>query len=171
MIYALVHFPDVDLEPINSLRIDYDPQFDLIAPHITVIFPVPDSIGEQNLTTHIQTVLQNWQPFQIRLKGLLRSSDGYLFLAVEKGEADLIRLHNDLYTDLLFRYLNKDIQFIPHVTLGAFAVNNDRYIEARERAEALSLDHECVVDKLHLIKINNDRSLIVWSKELQLTHS
>src|SRR6185369_1807887 len=144
MIYALVHFPEIDLELINSLRADYDPQFKLIAPHITVVFPVPDSIGEHNLVSHIQTVLQDCQPFPIRLRGLMKSWDEYLFLVLQKGEDDVIRLHDNLYTGLLSEYRNKEMEFVPHLTLGKFTEQNERYEQARAKAEESNLDYECL---------------------------
>jgi len=77
MLYALVHYPAVELGPINRLRSKYDPQFRLIAPHITIMFPTPDSIGERSLVSHIENVLHRWEPFPIRLKGLHQSWDEY----------------------------------------------------------------------------------------------
>jgi hypothetical protein len=44
MLYALVHYPTVDVGSINQLRKKYDPQIDLIEPHLTLVFPVPASI-------------------------------------------------------------------------------------------------------------------------------
>src|SRR5438477_6506299 len=80
MVYALVHYPAVDTQHLNELRRKYDPQVDLIAPHITLVFPVPTSIGEASLGSHIEHVLRGWQQFPIRLQGLERSWDNYLFL-------------------------------------------------------------------------------------------
>src|ERR1051325_10646116 len=112
MLYALVHYPAVDVERINRLRRKYDPQFDLIAPHITVMFPVPESIGKHRLLSHIESVLPHWKPFPIHWKGLRKSWDEYLFLVLEGGEAEVIRLHDDLYTGLLSEYRSKDIPYV-----------------------------------------------------------
>jgi len=75
MPYALVHYPAVDLRLIDGLRSKYDPQFRLIAPHITIMFPAPDSIGERGLVAHIESVSRRWESFPIRLKGLQKSWD------------------------------------------------------------------------------------------------
>src|SRR4030095_6311106 len=104
MRYALVHYPAVDLGRIDLIRKKYDPQFRLIAPHITIMFPAPDSIGERGLVSHIESVLRHWEPFPICLKGLQESWDQYLLLLINKGEADVIRLHDEMYTGLLSEY-------------------------------------------------------------------
>jgi 2'-5' RNA ligase len=165
MMYALVHYPAVDLERINQIRSKYDPQFHLIAPHITIMFPTPDSIGERSLVSHIKSVLHRWEPFPIRLKRLQQSWDEYLFLLLNKGEGDVIRLHDEIYTGLLSAYRDEVRPFIPHVTLGAFSAKSEEYAQALKEAEQLKLNYECMLDRLHLIKINDERSQIVWSKE------
>ena len=43
MFYALVHYPNIDTRRINEFRRKYDPHFDLIEPHITFVFLVPES--------------------------------------------------------------------------------------------------------------------------------
>jgi len=165
MLYALVHYPAVELGHINRLRSMYDPQFHLIAPHITIMFPTPDSIGERNLVSHIEGVLHRWESFPIRLKGLQQSWDEHLFLLLNKGEGDVIRLHDEIYTGLLSEYRDEAPPFIPHVTIGVFTGKNEEYAQALKDAEQLKLNYECMLDRLHLIKIDDERSQIVWSKE------
>jgi 2'-5' RNA ligase len=129
------------------------------------MFPVPDSIGERCLVSHIESVLSHWEPFPISLKGYRRSWDEYLFLALNIGEADVIRLHDEIYTGLLSKYRDDVRRFIPHVTLGVFSGKNEEYAQALKEAERLKLDYKCALDRLHLIKVNDDRSQILLSKE------
>src|SRR5262249_50221617 len=145
MLYALVHYPAVDPGYIDQLRSKYDPQFRLIAPHITIMFPTPDSIGERSLVSHIESVLHRWEPFPIRLKGLRRSWDEYLFLLLNKGEWNAIRLHDEIYTGLLSEYRDEVRSFIPHVTLGAFSGKNEEYSQALKEAEQLKLNYESML--------------------------
>jgi 2'-5' RNA ligase len=165
MLYALVHYPAVELGAINRLRSKYDPQFRLIAPHITIMFPTPDSIGERSLVPHIEGVLHRWKSFPIRLKGLQQSWDECLFLLLNEGAEDVIRLHDEIYTGALSEYWDEVRPFIPHVTLGAFSEKSEEYALALKEAERLNLDYECMLDRLDLIKVNDERSQIVWSKE------
>ena len=82
MIFAVVHYPNLDTQRINQFRKKYDPQADLIEPHITLMFPVPESIGENNLVNHLERVLHGRERFPIHLKGLQRSRDDYLYLII-----------------------------------------------------------------------------------------
>ncbi len=168
MLYALVHYPAINTGRIDHLRSKYDPQFRLIAPHITIMFPAPDSIGERALVSHIESVIRHWESFPICMKGLQQSWDEYLFLLINKGEADVIRLHDDIYTGLLSEYRDEVRPFIPHVTLGMFTGKSEEYAEALKEAERLELNYECALDRLHLIKTNDARSQIVSSKEFFL---
>jgi 2'-5' RNA ligase len=168
MFYALVHYPEANTVSINQLRRGYDPQIDLIDPHITLVFPVHEAIGELLLVSHIEKILRGWKPFPIHLQGLQRSWDNYLFLLIQEGKMEVIRLHDELYTGILAKHLRDALPFVPHMTLGSFAEDEDRYLQALEEAERMQLDYQSIVDRLHLLKVNRNRSQIVWSKEFLL---
>jgi len=146
----------------------YDPQVDLIEPHITLMFPVSESIGEENLVHHLESIVSGWQSFPVHLQRLQISSDGHLFLLIQEGNANLIRLHSQIYTGILAGYRRDDIPFVPHVTLGVLNKDSIKHNLVLEEAKQLGIDHYCVLDKLHLVKVNDDRSKIVWSKDFQL---
>ncbi|HEY0376524.1 MAG TPA: 2'-5' RNA ligase family protein [Pyrinomonadaceae bacterium] len=169
MIYALVHYPDVDTRGINQLREKYDPQAGWIGPHVTLMFPVPESVGEDNLVRHIENVLSRWRPFPIHLRGLEKSWDDYLFLLVREGSESIVRLHDEIYTGVLAGQCREDAAFVPHLTLGVFSKDAGAYARALEEARRLDLDHRCVVDKLHLVKVNDERSRVVSSREFSLS--
>jgi 2'-5' RNA ligase len=109
-----------------------------------------------------------WKPFAIRLDGVQQSRDHYIFLLVQEGKADLIRMHGELYTGVLEAYHQEDLLFVPHITLGSFTESGRRCLQAFEEAERLGLDYQTVVDRLHLVKINSDQSRIVWTREFLL---
>ena len=165
MIYALVHYPKLDTQLIDQLRQKYDPQFGLIDAHITVMFPVRDTIDGHTLVSHLENVLSDCRPVPIRLQGLQRSWDDCLFLLVREGSSEIVRLHNRIYTGILADYKNSNIEFIPHLTLGAFNKDAERYAQALSTATALGLDYRCVLDGLDLVKINDERTRIVWNRE------
>jgi 2'-5' RNA ligase len=168
MIYALVYYPDVDTRRINLFRRKYDPQVDLIGPHITLMFPVPESVGEDNLARHLEGVLSGRRPFPVHLQGLQKSWDDYLFLVVREGRADIIGLHGEIYTGILATYRKEGVPYVPHLTLGVLSNRADEYAGALEEAKRLDLDYRCVLDKAHLVKINDDRTRIVWDREFAL---
>jgi 2'-5' RNA ligase len=168
MIYALVHYPNVDTKDINQLRMKYDPQVELIGPHITLMFPVSESIGEENLVHHLENVLNSWQSFPIHLQRFQISSDDHLFLLLQEGNANIIRLHGEIYTGILADYRREDIPFIPHLTLGVLNKDSNEHDRVLIEAKHLGIHYYCVLDKLRLAKVNDDRSKIVWGKEFSL---
>ena len=168
MIYALVHYPNVDTACINQLRMKYDPHFKLIEPHITLMFPVSEAIGDKNLVHHLECVLGGRKPFSFHLQGFQISSDDHLFLLIQEGNSNLIRLHNEVYTGILAYHLIKDIPFVPHLTLGVLSMDPNEQERILEEARRSGIDYHCVLDRLHLVKVNDDRLKIVWSKEFVL---
>ena len=167
--YALVHFPAIITNKINQLRKEYDPQVNWIAPHITVMFPITGVLeDEQPLIDHIQSVLRGWKPFPIHLQGLQHSFDNYLYLTLQKGNTEVVKLHDEMYTGVLRRYRRDDILFIPHLTLGVFYQDAHKYTQALEQAEKLNLSYHCVLDRLHLLKFPSYHSPISLSKEFLL---
>ena len=85
MYYCLSFFPQLSpelAESIEAIRKVYDFTSGFIKPHITLVFPTRDSIGEQSLIDHCQNVLSDWSPFVIRLGGFHQSRDHWLFLTV-----------------------------------------------------------------------------------------
>jgi len=168
MSYALVHFPTIDTRQIDELRRQYDPQVELIAPHVTIVFPVAESLDKSSLVSHVVNVLRGCKQFSIWLQGLEQSWDNCLFLLLKDGRAEVIRLHDDLYTGILAPFIRRDIPYVPHVTLGAFADDAKRCSDALRDSKRLGLSYQCVVDRLHLVKVNDDGSPITREEEFLL---
>ena len=174
MYYALVFYPQLDSELtdlIDEIRRKDDPTVDRSEPHIAVVFPVPDAVGEAELVSHIEDVLRDWRPFEVRLGGFHKSRDHWLFLTVAQGERQVKDLYRSLYTGILEEYRRDDIEFVPHLGLGLFVkegsrydwdhpqeadFDQEKYDEALRQAKALPLGSCCVVEKLHLVKIPDE---------------
>jgi 2'-5' RNA ligase len=171
MYYALSLYPQLSAElseSIDGIRREYDPMSGFTKPHITVLFPLPGSLGEAELISHIQNVLSDWTPFEIRLGGFHKSHDHWLFLTLKEGEAQVKKLYQALYTGMLAEHRRDDIEFVPHLGLGLFIkdgstynwdnpresdLDRERYEEALCRAKALPLPASIWVEKLQLTKI------------------
>ena len=166
--FALLHYPAIDSASVDRLRSKYDPQFNLIGPHITIVFPLVDTIAEDALFDHIEATLSHWSPFPIRLNGLQKSDDGYLFLILQDGKSEVIRLHNEMYRGILAHYRRNPESFVPHLTLGAFGRESSKYFEALKEAEQLNLDYVCLLDRVNLVKVNEERTQIVWERRFWL---
>ena len=176
MHYALVLYPEVEIERIQEIRRKFDPTFDVIRPHVTVLFPVPEAVGEAELVSHIECVLGDWKAFEIRLGGLVKSNDHWLFLTLQKGEDAVKELYQALYTGILAQYRRDDIEFVPHLGLGLFVkdqatydwnkpqeseFDQQKYDAAMRDAESFCLDSSWRVRKLHLVKIPDD--ILQWA--------
>ncbi len=166
--YALVFYPQLSLElseSIDTIRKEYDPTYNIIKPHITIIFPATNNLNERLLISHIEQVLSRWSPFEIRLGGFHKSPDHWLFLTLQEGEAEVKRLHQELYTGYLAEYRKVGYIPFPHLGLGLFIkegctydyrnpresdFDRERYEEALRQAKALSLSSSISVEKLAL---------------------
>jgi 2'-5' RNA ligase len=183
MYFALVHFPNIDTTQIELIRDKYDPSAHMVAAHITVLFPVPDEIGENALIKHIDSVLKQWEPFPICINGLYKSWDNWLFLILKDGNAEVIRLQTQIYTGILKPYYRKDLDYVPHIGLGLFVKEGHRYdfknpqylefdeqkyVVAVREVSQLGLDFRCVLDKLHLVTLANDFTNIKANREFLL---
>lgn len=183
MYTGLAHFPDIDTTRINQIRKKFAPTFDLIDPHITIMYPVPDEVKQETLVQHIERVLKPWRPFPIHISGLCKSWDHWLFLTLKEGNGDVIRLNKAVYTGILKPYHRADIEFVPHIGLGLFIkegadydhknpqrleFDEQRYQTALREAEASGLDYRCVLDRLHLCTVTNDFTRIEKSRVFYL---
>lgn len=116
---AIVIFPQFkNVRLINEIRKKYDPLYDYIAPHITLVFPFESDIPTNELIEHIKVALVGFDKFNLAMCGITGSSDGYIFLDVKTGNDKIIELHDKLYGGLLKEHHNRFIPYFPHLTLG-----------------------------------------------------
>lgn len=153
---AVVYFPNINLDKFNKFRQKYDPNWKIIKPHITIIFPLPN-IPKRLLLSHLNTITKGVKSFPINLNGLTKSFDNYLFLQVKVGNDEVVTLHDKLYSRILSPYFRSDIPYIPHITLGYFGKENNSldselYKQAYEEAQKISLNLLCKFDQITLIE-------------------
>ena len=183
--YSLIIYPNINTNGINSFRKKYDYLVNIIEPHITLIFPVkiPTEIEEKDLIMHIQEIANSWKKFEIKIKGLELSWDNWLFLLIQKGNQNIIKLHDELYSGKMSPFWRKDIEFIPHIAIGSFTktregydlrdpkkleLDKDKYNLAVKEAEKIDVGYPCVVDKLSLVKLNSELKDCKLAKEFSL---
>lgn len=154
--YAIVYFLNQNVAELNKFRQKYDPQWEMISLHITIVYPLSD-ISEEQLIEHIESVIKNRKPFPIHLNGLIKSFDHCLFLLVKEGKEEITKLHEQLYSGILQPYLKNDIPFTPHVTIGYFGDENDElkkelYETALSEAAGMKINISLDFDSIALIK-------------------
>jgi 2'-5' RNA ligase len=172
MYYAIVHRPEADVGALVNIGQKYDPHHDLVGPHVTLLFPVPgDRVGEAVVRSRAAEVAGSTRPFGVRLRNVELSWDQWLFLTPTDGRSQFDRIHSKLYEGPLAEFLRSDIPFVPHVSLGHFAVegsdyslkdpravplDENRYETARDEIQALGLDIRYTATQLELIGVDDD---------------
>ncbi|MEO8435419.1 MAG: hypothetical protein ABI596_11035 [Pyrinomonadaceae bacterium] len=81
----------------------------------------------------------------------------------------MVRLHAGLYTGVLAEYKRADIPYVPHITLGAFTREPARLAPGLAEARKMHLECSTLVDRLNLVKINAERTTLVWNKPFLLS--
>lgn len=185
MYYSVVHYPDIDTTKIEDLRRKYDPTSGLIKAHFTLVFPVnTDLVTEDELVDHIQKVTRHHKAFRAKVLGFEKSWDNWLFLGLEDGKDEAVALHDELYSGLLESHWRKDIPFSPHISLGQFnqegsnyslkspeavPFNDEKYTLALKEAKEAGLVYETSIDKVTLIKLNDDFTEILETRDFDLS--
>ena len=125
MHYAVIASPQIcldDLSWIQSIRSAYDPQFNLIEPHFTLVFPCDIPLQEE-LVYHVRLKMKGIQPFHFNINKAFTIKDPLgenfqLFLVPQKGSDEIKYLHDILYTGFLSVHLRSDIPYVPHITIA-----------------------------------------------------
>lgn len=170
-------------EPIGSFRQAHYPTAHLLGPHLTLVFPVPAVIGGDAFREHVRGIVSRTPAFDLRLRGLDKTWDHWLFLAVAEGLDEVIALHDALYTGILSPHLWAEQPYVPHVGLGHFAQERDthdplelrerafdrvRFDEARREAEALQLDYIGRFDSVSIFGLDEGLTHVTRLEEIPL---
>ena len=59
-------FGNIDL--INNIREEYDPLYNHVAPHITLVFPFLSELATGDLREHVVDALRDFTEFNLQLK-------------------------------------------------------------------------------------------------------
>lgn len=170
MHYAVAFFPSTGTGEIEAFRAKYDPTAALLGAHLTLVFPVPETIGGGTLSAHCERVLDRREPFPIRPSGFSKSPDHWLFLDVDSEEGAIRALYRELSSGPLTAHARPDL-FSPHIGLGHFLkpgalydwndptpdlLDEERYESARREAEELALPSAWRLDRLELVELSDE---------------
>lgn len=126
MQYLVVAYPQFtpdDAAWIQSIRAQHDPNAELIAAHVTLVFPTVVA-DEQRLRQEVRRQVAGHTRFPLVIRCALPVKDmlspsTHVFLVPDEGLSQVVRLHDALYASALAPSLRLDIPFIPHITVGA----------------------------------------------------
>lgn len=158
MSLLVVAYPELrsqDQAWIQSIRERYDPHFELIAPHLTFVFP-NDTIDATLLQQHGARVCQAFSAFRFAVRTTMIVKDQFsplthLFLVPDEGFSQIVGLHDALYRGPLAESLLLEVPFIPHITIGAF----DTSSAAKAQADAINRQRFVIdgsIERLSLIE-------------------
>jgi 2'-5' RNA ligase len=155
---SIVIFPQFgsDINLIQNIRHKYDPLASKIAPHITLVFPFESEIASDALRHHINTSLNGFKSFSLKLRGISHEEGNYLFLNLIKGQEQIIKIHDLLYSGILTRFLSKQHDYKPHITVGRLknlsatqtAMNKLEHFDQEFTTEVNKISSEIILDNL-----------------------
>jgi 2'-5' RNA ligase len=119
-------FPKIsvkDYKWIQSIREKHDKIFyHVVEPHFTIVFPV-FNFDLKSINNHIKIAVKNVKAIKFSILGATTVKDSFsdgadVFLIPDKGNSEIIKLHDKFYTGILLKELRLDIPFIPHIAIG-----------------------------------------------------
>lgn len=152
---------------IDAIRKKYDPLYNLVKPHITLVFPFQDKISNIELENKLEECLIKTKPFKLILQGISTQKDNYgnyIFLNVKEGRRQIIDIHKNLYMNIWGQEKNQ--RYVPHMTVGKLQ-SEEKMIKAYEDIKGLDISFETFVDEIFVEEIENQgESLIIIEKHL-----
>lgn len=127
MAKVVVAYPKLnhhDFDWIQSIRKDQDVlYYDVVKPHFTIVFPVFTETPEADFIRHIKEKVAGIKPFDFVLSKSVLNKDAFneywhAFLVPDKGNKEIINLHDKMYEGLLKPELRPDIPFIAHIGIA-----------------------------------------------------
>jgi 2'-5' RNA ligase len=121
-IIAYPIFEEADLASIQSVRANHDPQFGMLAPHFTLVFPIEAPLSDLAVAVEVATGAIAPFPFTLNSVRAVRDTfgpGGHVFLVPEQGARQVVELHSLLYGGALKWAHRADIPYVPHITVAA----------------------------------------------------
>ena len=122
---ALISYPALPAHVVTwmqDIRRRFDPQFALLPPHFTFVFPTSD-VDETLLTSHAETVLGataaiDFTIIRARVFPDPKSNSAYVFLVPDRGYEEMVALNTRLFGGPLAASKTPGVAFTPHITIA-----------------------------------------------------
>jgi 2'-5' RNA ligase len=162
MLRSIILFPTFPgLERIQSIRKKYDPLAYCIPPHITVVFPFDSNLTTHQIQQHLTENLFGIKRFGFMLSGFSKDfRNGYIFLNVKKGNAEIIQIHDLLYSGFLKKQLVNRLPYKPHLTVGRLKIPE----EINRAIDDLLSNDDCfegIIDRVYVERIDEQENSII----------
>lgn len=168
-IRTIMIFPKFEnMEIIDNIRKLYDPLAELVAPHITLVFPFESHISNDELSDILKNRLSSIKPFQLKLQGISKQEDAfgnYLFLNILQGAEEICAINKALYENE-FKEFFFGVPFTPHMTIGKLPTSKEMD-DAYNSIKFMQDTFLTTVDKISVEMIgDNDESIIIVENKL-----
>ncbi len=158
---TIMIFPQFqNMSCIDKLREKYDPLFDKVRPHVTLVFPFESSYSSHEINAILKRGLRDISAFNVTVQGL-SAAGVWLSLDIVEGIQELAQIHKTLYenefSDFKPLWLH---EYVPHITVGQFNTHEE-LLKVFELEGNLSESFSCLVDTISVEIIGeNDESII-----------
>ena len=126
MSLLLLAYPELakdDLARIQAYRKTYDLQYNIAAPHFTIVFAI-DDIPEKTFIAEAKKQSKGITPFSFTLNKAVSYKDDFSllyhsFLVPKEGAENITLLHDKMYSKAFSEHLHPTIKYLPHITIGS----------------------------------------------------
>lgn len=145
-------FPPKEVQDVaNRLRKRYDPNYALIAPHITIkeAFEVPEDTLPDVVNT-LNRIADETNSFELHIHKVshFHPTNNVIYFAIQENE-QLNSLHERIFNDPLLKHERK-YSFVPHVTIGQ-NIADDELHDIYSRLRMRDFDFKFAVNRFHLV--------------------
>jgi 2'-5' RNA ligase len=164
LVVAFTKIGDDDFNWIQEYRRKNDElYFSVIDPHFTLIFPVDAPL--QQFVEEIESCAADLHQIEFEITKAVVNNDAfteycYEFLVPGKGYPQIVDLHDKLYEKNLQGYWRKDIEYIPHITIG----NSKSYSKCLQAVNQLNSKQFSIagtIDELSVVDHSANRVLTI----------
>lgn len=172
-VLAFPKLKTADFAWIQAIRVQYDKQYELEAPHFTLLFGTT-AVSPPQLIIHVQQQLVTTRVFEFacRCATVVKdsfSADTQTFLLPDEGNSQLVKLHDVLYTGRLRDELRLDLPYVPHITIGSFA-EPEASKQLAERLNGERFEIRGVIDEVMIVSLGAGGLTAVSTIPLQPNH-
>lgn len=148
---TIVVYPRFDNgELLHEVRERFDPRAQIVAPHITLVYPFVTELSDASIIQVIEETVRTSAPFRVLFRDITGFAERFLLLNVKAGNDRIVLLHDKLYHSALQTAFNPRYTFFPHMVIGSV------------RPEAMSSSLEALVR--HKYDLIGDVSSIVLER-------
>lgn len=171
LVLAFPKLNSIDFEWIQSHRAIHDQYlFQVVDPHFTIVFPI-EGKPEPEFLKAVENCSGVFKKIEFEINKAIMHEDPMTgkfleFLVPEKGNPEIVKLHDMFYAGGFKNYLRADLPFIPHITIGNYE-NFDECSHSVNQVNALNLQIPGSIDELKIVSFEKNKIIPVKTIRLE----